>query len=78
MIHHINQKQIIQNRIKITLDTGGGTYILVLEKNTQGNTIDKWVETEEGSCINNTTLLKELIEQFNLDTQPKSSHIVKP
>jgi hypothetical protein len=72
MIHHINQKQIVQNRVKITLDTGGGTYILVLEKNAQGNTIDKWVESEDGSCINNNTLLKELIEQFNLDTEPKT------
>ena len=73
MIHHIKQKHIIRNYVKITLDErfGGGTYVLVLDKDEQGHTIDRWIETEEGSCIGNDTLLKELIEQFNNDTEPK-------
>jgi hypothetical protein len=72
MIHHIQQKPLIRNYIKITLDNdfGGGTYVLVLEKDQQGHTTDRWVESEEGSCLGNNDLLKSLIEQYNRDTEP--------
>jgi hypothetical protein len=71
MIHNIEQKQIIRNYIKITLDEplGSGTYILVLDKDSQGKTIDRWLETEDGCVIANDTLFKVTIEQFNLDTE---------
>jgi len=71
MIHDIQQKQIIRNFVKITLDEqlGSGTYILVLDKDNQGKTLDRWLETEDGCGIANDTLLKATIEQFNLDTE---------
>jgi len=73
MIHHIQQKQFIRNYIKITLDEeiGTGTYILVIDKDAQGKTLDRWLETEEGNRIINQVTLSLVIEQFNKDTEIK-------
>jgi hypothetical protein len=71
MIHHIEQKHIIRNYIKITLDGNTEPHYLVLDKDQQGQTIDKWLETEEHLRFNSKTLLESTIEQFNLDTERK-------
>jgi hypothetical protein len=71
MISNIQQKGIIRNYINIVLEGDfekGATYILVIDKNQQGQTIDRWVQDEEGSHIVNPILLEQVIEQFNRDT----------
>jgi hypothetical protein len=71
MIHNIEQKHIIRNYVKITLDGDTESYYLVLDKDRQGKTIDRWVETEDHLRFNSKTMLESIIEQFNKDTEPK-------
>ena len=72
MIHHIEQKHIIRNYVKITLDGDTESYYLVLDKDQQGQTIDRWLETEDHLRFQSKTMLESIIEQFNKDTEKKN------
>jgi uncharacterized protein YpmB len=72
MIHNIEQKHIIRLYIKISLDGDTESYYLVLDKNQQGQTINRWVETEDHLVFQSKTMLESLIEQFNKDTEKKN------
>lgn len=72
MIHNIEQKHIIRNYVKITLDGDTESYYLVLDKNQQGQTIDRWIETEDHFRFQSKTLLESIIEQYNKDIEKKN------
>ena len=69
MIESVEQKPIIEIRIRLTLDNDMGTYYLILHKNNQGQTLDRWLEGLDRCRIVNDSLFQYAIDQYNRDTE---------